>query len=78
MPDRGDCLSPGIKLDTLLAIHVEVTPEGLFVAREREEWKRYRDRDVDSKLTGLTLVLKDTGIVSTRGEDGTTVTILIP
>src|SRR6476646_3609791 len=68
-PARGDDLGPGVELDTLGAVHVEVAEQAVLPATEAVVGDRHRDRDVDPDHPRVDLELELPGGPAVACED---------
>src|SRR5687768_7534750 len=74
-PAGGDRLLPGVELDRLGALDVQVAEEGLVPAGEREPGHRGGDADVDADHAGVEVLLELAGGVAGTGEDARAVAV---
>src|SRR6478609_8783275 len=68
-PARGDDLGPGVELDALGAVHVEVAEQAVLPATEAVVGDRHRDRDVDPDHPRVDLELELPGGPAVACED---------
>src|SRR5215207_2245192 len=68
-PARGHDLGPGVELDPLRAVHVDVAEQRALPAAEAVVGDRDRDGDVDPDHPRLDLELELTGRAAVAGED---------
>ena len=75
LPVGRDCLDLCVEIHALFAVEVYISPNGSTAACETEEWKGYRDGNIDSYLPNINFVLEFSRWSSTLSKDSTAISI---
>ena len=68
-PVGSNCLSPGKEVNAIFTKNMEITKEGVLIAREREVSARNWNTNIYAHHTAICLHDKLAGIIATAGED---------
>ena len=77
LPSGDDCFDLSKEVDSVLAVEVDITSDGVFVSSEGHHRQGNRNRQVDSNLTALDLSLEFPSRRSRFSEDGSSISVFV-